>query len=195
VTASGARGESLGYDWREPMEVKFDQVLSREELADYLTSLGSQVRQGELQIAGVVQKLPAQSTVEIHVKEKKGQLKIKLNVMLSTLEFYDQERRQAVEQVTEKFSVVKKRLGSSFANLKKAVAPGKFPEETLLKEFLTDCKAFALHIEPEWQAEMDIYLSHVKNLEQAFTIGNFDMFQHEMADLKVSMARCHQDFK
>jgi XXXCH domain-containing protein len=177
------------------VEVKFDQELSREELADYLTSLASQFRQGELQIAGVVQKLPAQSAVEIHVKEKKGQLKIKLNVMLSTLEFYDRERRQTVEQVMEKFSVVKKKLGTSFANLKKAAAQGRLPEESLFREFLHDNQAFARHIEPEWQGEMDIYLSHVKNLEQAYSIGNFEMFQHEMADLKISMARCHQDFK
>ncbi len=177
------------------MEVRFDRELSREELADYLTSLASQFRQGELQIAGVVQKLPAQSAVEIEVKEKKGRLKIKMNVMLSTLEFYDQPSREKVEKVTEKFNVVKKRLGTSFANLKKAAAQGKLPEESLLREFLNDCQAFAQHIEPEWQAEMDIYLSHVKNLEQAYTISNFEMFQHEMADLKTSMARCHQDFK
>ena len=177
------------------MEIRFDQELSREELADYLSSLASQFRQGELQIAGVVQKLPAQSAVEIEVKEKKGQLKIKMNVMLSTLEFYDQPRREKVKQVAEKFSVVKKRLGASFANLKKAASQGKLPEESLLREFLNDSQAFVQHIEPEWQAEMDIYLSHVKNLEQAYTISNFEMFEHEMADLKTSMARCHQDFK
>jgi XXXCH domain-containing protein len=177
------------------MEVKFDQELSREELADYLTALGSQFRQGELHIAGVVQKLPTQSTVEIQVKEKKGRLKIKLNVMLSTLEFYDQPKREAVQQVAEKFNVIKKRLGTSFANLKKNAAQGKLPEESLLREFLNDSQAFAQHAEPEWQAEMDIYMSHVKNLEQAFKLNNFEMFQHEMADLKTSMTRCHQDFK
>jgi XXXCH domain-containing protein len=177
------------------MEVRFDQELSREELADYLSSLASQFRQGELQIAGVVQKLPAQSAVEIEVKEKRGQLKIKMNVMLSTLEFYDQPRREKVKQVAEKFSVVKKRLGASFANLKKAASQDKLPAEGLLKEFLNDSQAFVQHIEPEWQAEMDIYLGHVKNLEQAYTISNFEMFEHELADLKTSMARCHQDFK
>ncbi len=140
------------------MEIKFERELSREELADYLTSLASQLRQGELQVAGVVQKLSGKAAVEVPVKEKKGRLTAKLHVRFSTLEHYDQPRREAVEQVVEKFKVVKKRLGTSFANLKKAAAQGKLPEETLLREFLNDCQVFAQHADPEWQAEMDIYL-------------------------------------
>ena len=31
---------------------------------------------------------------------------------------------------------------------------------------------------PKWT----FILAHVKNLEQAYIIGNFEMFQHEMAD-------------
>jgi XXXCH domain-containing protein len=95
----------------------------------------------------------------------------------------------------EKFKVVKKRLGTSFANLKKGVDQGKLPDENLLMEFLNGCQAFAQQTDPEWQAEMAVYLDHVKNLESAYKIGNLEMFQHEMADLKASMSRCHQDFK
>ncbi len=177
------------------MEVKFEQEFQREELADYLTSLAAQLRQGELQVAGMVQKLPSQAAVEILVKEKKGRLTTKINLCFSTLEHYDQPRREAVLKGVEKFKVVKKRLGTSFANLKKATVQGKLPDETLLLEFLNDCQAFAQQTDPEWQAEMDIYLSHVKNLEQSYKLGNLEMFQHEMADLKASMTRCHQDFK
>jgi XXXCH domain-containing protein len=177
------------------MEIKLERELSAEELADYLVSLASQLRQGELQVAGVVQKLSEKATVDLSVKEKKGWLTAKLTVRFSTLEHYDQPRREAVEHVVEKFKVVKKRLAMSFANLKKASAQGKLPEETLLREFLNDNQAFARQADPEWQAEMDIYLGHVKNLEQAFIIGNFEMFQHEMADLQASMARCHSEFK
>jgi XXXCH domain-containing protein len=177
------------------MEVKFERELSREELADYLTTLAAQIRQGELHVAGIVQKLPSQAATEILVKEKKGRLVAKLSLIFSTLEHYDQPRREAAQQVVETFKVVKKRLGTSFANLKKAMDQGKLPEETLLAEFLRDCQAFAQHADPEWRAEMDIYLGHVKNLEQSYKVGNLEMFQHEMADLKASMVRCHQDFK
>jgi XXXCH domain-containing protein len=177
------------------MEIKFEQELPAEELADYLTSLAAQLRRGELQVAGVVQKLSGKAAVDVSIKEKKGRLTAKLHVRFSTLEHYDQPGREAVEQGVEKFKVVKKRLGTSFANLMKAAAQGKLPEETLLKDFLNDCQVFARQADPDWQAEMVIYLDHVKNLEQAFSIGNFEMFQHEMADIKASMARCHSEFK
>jgi XXXCH domain-containing protein len=177
------------------MEVKFEREFQREELADYLISLAAQVRQGELQIAGIVQKLPSQAAVEIFVKEKKGRLTAKLTLCCSTLEHYAQPQRDAVLKGAEKFKVVKKRLGTSFANLNKAVAQGKLPADTLLTEFLNDCQAFAQHADPEWQTEMDIYLGHVKNLEQSYKLGNLEMFQHEMADLRAGMARCHQEYK
>jgi XXXCH domain-containing protein len=177
------------------MEIKFERELSAEELADYLVSLASQLRQGEFQVAGVVQKLSDKAAVELSVKEKKGRLTAKIHVRFSTLEHYDQARREAVEYVAEKFKVVKKRLATSFANLKKAAAQGKLPEETLLREFINDNQVFGQHTDPEWQAEMDIYLGHIRNLEQAYGIGNFEMFQHEMADLQASMARCHSEFK
>ncbi len=177
------------------MEIKLEREFSREELADYLIALASQLRQGELQVAGVVQKLSDNAAVEVSVKEKKGWLTAKLFVRFSTLEHYDQPRREAVEQGVENFKVVKKRLGASLANLKKAAARGELPGENLLKDFLNDCRVFSQHADPDWQAEMAVYLNHVKNLEQAFSIGNFEMFQHELADLKDSMARCHSEFK
>lgn len=177
------------------MDVKFEREFQREELADYLTSLAAQIRQGELQIAGMVQKLPSQAAVEILVKEKKGRLTAKLKLNFSTLEHYEQPRREAVLNVAEKFKVIKKRLGMSFSNLNRATVQGKLPDESLLLEFLNDCQAFSQQTDPEWQAEMDIYLDHVKNLEQSYKLGNLEMFQHEMADLKATMARCHQDFK
>ena len=177
------------------MEVKLEREFQREELADYLSSLAAQIRQGELQVAGIVQKLPVQAATEILLKEKKGRLIVKLNLCFSTLEHYDQPRREAVLNGAEKFKIVKKRLGMSFSNLNKAMAQGRLPEEPLLAEFLRDCQAFAQQTDPEWQAEMAIYLGHVKNLEQAYKLGNLEMFQHEMADLKASMAKCHQDYK
>lgn len=177
------------------MEIKLAREMSQAELAEYLTSLAAQIRQGELQLAGMVQSLPPQATVEIEVKEKKGRLSAKVFLSFATLEQYDQTRRAAVEQKAESFKAVKKRLGASFANLKKAVAAGKLPEESLVGEFLRDNEAFAQQADPDWQAEMDVYLDHVKNLEKAFVIGNLEMFGHELEDLRNSMAQCHKEFK
>jgi XXXCH domain-containing protein len=177
------------------MEIKLEREFALEELADNLISLASQLRRGEVQVAGVVQKLSGKAAVAASVKEKKGWLTAKLFVRFSTLEHYDQPRREAVEQGGEKFKVVKKRLGTSWANLKKVAARGELPGENLLKEFLNDCQVFSQHADSDWQAEMAVYLNHVKNLEQAFIVGNYEMFQHELADLNDSMARCHSEFK
>lgn len=177
------------------MEVKFERELQREELADYLNSLAAQIRQGELQLPGFVEKLPERGLAEILIKEKKGRLTAKLYLSFATLEHYDQPRRQTVEAVVESFKAVKKRLGASYANLKKTAATNTLPPPEALAEFLRDNQAFAQQADPEWQAEMDIYLDHVKNLEQAYTLGNLEMFIHELADIKISMARCHQEFK
>jgi len=177
------------------MEIKLEREFGREELADYLVSLAAQLRQGELQVAGVVQKLSEKADVDVCVKEKKGRLTAKLFVRFSTLEHYDQPGREAVEQGVETFRAVKKRLGASFANLRKAAAQGGLPSENVLKDFLNDCQVFSQHADPDWQDEMAVYLDHVKNLEQAFGVGNAEMFQHELADLKDTMARCHREFK
>lgn len=177
------------------MEINLERELSREELADYLNSLASQLRSGELQVAGIIQKLSGKAAVTISVKEKKGCLTAKVRVRFPTLEHYDQPGREAIEQGAEKFNLIKKRLKTSFANLKEAAAQGKMPEENLLTDYVNDSLIFAQHADPDWQAEMASYLEHVKNLEQACKVGNLDLFQHEMADLTASMVRCHREYK
>jgi len=54
------------------MEVKIRTGIQREDLADYLTSLGRPTPQGELQLPGWFKSLPSQAAVEILVKEKRA---------------------------------------------------------------------------------------------------------------------------
>lgn len=177
------------------MEVHWQREFSREELADYLSSLAEQIRTGELQVAGLRQKLPAQAGVEIQVKEKKARLVAKLSFAFSTLESYASTQQQALTAQLESFKVIKKRLASSWAALKKAAAAGGLPQGNELTSYLQDSEVFAQHSDPDWQVEMDIYLSHVHNLEQAYRIGNVEMFQHELADIQASLTKCHKEFK
>ena len=78
-----------------------------------------------MQVAGIVQKLPAQAAAEILFKEKKGRLTARLHLCFSTLEHYDQPRREAVHSVAEKFKVIKKRLGMSFSQSQQSHGPGE----------------------------------------------------------------------
>lgn len=177
------------------MEAYWERELTREELAEYLASLAEQIRRGELQLAGRRQKLPAQAGAEILVKEKKGRLVAKLRLSFSTLASYAAAQQQALAAQVEGFKGIKRRLAASWAALKKAAGDGELPAEQVLKEYLEDSEAFAQHADPEWQAEMDMYLSHVHNLEQAYRLGNPEMFRHELADIQTSMTRCHKEFK
>ena len=177
------------------MEARWQREFPREELADYLTSLAEQIRRGELQVAGLTQKLPPLAAAEILVKEKKGRLVAKLHLSFSTLASYASAQQQALAAQVESFQVIKKRLAASWTALKKAAAGGNLPGEALLADFRRDSDAFAQQADPEWQAEMDLYLSHLHNLEQAHRLGQVDMFQHELADIQASLSRCHKEFK
>ncbi len=177
------------------MEARWERQFPREELADYLSSLAEQIRRGELQVAGLTQKLPPQAAAEILVKEKKGRLVAKLRLSFSTMASYASSQQQALAAQIQSFQVIKKRLAASWTALKKAAAGGTLPDDTLLADFLRDNDAFAQQADPEWQAEMDLYQSHVHNLEQAHRLGQADMFQHELADIQASLSRCHKEFK
>ncbi len=177
------------------METSWERELPRAELADYLTSLAEQIRQGELQLAGLRQKLPEHASIDLALKEKKGRLVAKLQISFSTLASYIPAQQQVISQQQESFKTIKKRLAASWTALKKAAASGSLPPETLLHDFLRDNEAFLQQAEPEYQAELDVYLSHVHNLEQAYRLGNLDMLQHELADIQASLLRCHKDFK
>jgi XXXCH domain-containing protein len=177
------------------METSWERELPRAELADYLTSLAEQIRQGELQLAGLSQKLPEVAGVGLSVKEKKGRLVAKLQISFSTLTSYIPAQQQAISRQQESFKTIKQRLAASWTALKKAAAGGSLPAASLLHDFLRDNEAFLQQAEPEYQAELDIYLSHVHNLEQAFRLGKLDMLQHELADIQASLLRCHKEFK
>ncbi|MGQ9921981.1 MAG: GAK system XXXCH domain-containing protein [Desulfobacca sp.] len=177
------------------MEARWEREFPREELADYLTSLAEQIRRGELQVAGLTQKLPPLAAAEILVKEKKGRLVAKLRLSFATLASYGAAQQEALTAQVESFQVIKKRLAASWTALTKAAAGGGLPSEAVLADFLQDSDAFAQQADPEWQTEMDLYLAHVHNLEQAHRLGQADMFQHELADIQTSLSRCHREFK
>ncbi len=177
------------------MEARWEREYSREELADYLASLAAQIRRGELQVAGLTQKLPPQAAAAILLKEKKGRLVAKLHLSFSTLASYPPSQRETLASQKESFKASKKRLAVSWAALKKAAAGGKLPENGVLADFLRDSDAFAQQVDPEWQPEMDLYLSHVHNLEEAHRLGQAEMFHHELADIQASLSRCHKEFK
>ena len=78
------------------MGEKDAQTMSRLELADYLTNLGEQLRQGAFSAQGRHWTVPDNLNVRIEFKEKKGHLGAKLSWSWSSLGDYDGAAREEV---------------------------------------------------------------------------------------------------
>jgi XXXCH domain-containing protein len=177
------------------MEDKDAQTMSRLELADYLTKLGEQLRQGAFAAQGRRWTVPDDLNVRMEFKEKKGHLGAKLSWSWSTLGDYDQTARQEVSRGQESMKAVKKRLGAGFKALQQAVNQGGFPEARTLEDFVASSRAFAALAEPDWATAMQEYLDHLTNLEHAVANRQQEVMLHELRDLQARMSSCHREFK
>ena len=89
-----------------------DQTMSRLELADYLTNLGEQLRQGTFAAQGRHWTVPDDLCVRMEFKEKKGHLAARLSWSWSTLGDYDRAAREEITRGQDSMKTVKKRLGA-----------------------------------------------------------------------------------
>jgi XXXCH domain-containing protein len=177
------------------MGEKDEHTMNRLELADYLTDLGRQLRQGAFSAQGRHWTVPENLCVRMEIKEKKGYLGAKLHWSWSTLGDYDPAARQEVSRSQDSLKSVKKRLGAAFKALQQAVGPGGFPEARTLEDFAAASRAFAALGEPEWETPMQEYLDHLANLEHAVANRQQEVMLHELRDLQNCMATCHREFK
>jgi XXXCH domain-containing protein len=177
------------------MGEKDEQTMSRLELADYLTTLGKQLRQGTFAAQGRRWTVPDSLNVRLEFKEKKGHLAAKLSWSWSTLGDYDGAAREEIRRGQDSMKTVKKRLGAAFRTLQQAVSAGGFPEPRILEEFAAASRAFAALAEPEWETAMQEYLDHLANLEHAVANQQQEVMLHELRDLQTCMSSCHREFK
>ena len=177
------------------MGEKDEPTMSRLELADYLTSLGEQLRQGAFSVQGRHWTVPDDLNVRMEFKEKKGHLGAKLSWSWSTLKDYDPASRKEVNRWQGDLKTVKKRLGAGFKALQQAVSQGAFPDDRTLGDFAASSRAFAAIAEPDWANAMQEYLDHLANLEHAVANRQQEVMLHELRDLQNCMAACHREFK
>jgi XXXCH domain-containing protein len=177
------------------MGEKDEQTMSRLELADYLTNLGQQLRQGAFAVQGRHWTVPDNLFVRLEFKEKKGHLGAKLSWSWSTLGDYHEAAREEISRGQESLKTVKKRLGAEFKTLQQTVSQGGWPETRALEAFAATSRAFAAMGEPEWATAMQEYLDHLANLEHAVDMRQQEVMLHELRDLQNCMATCHREFK
>ena len=165
------------------------------ELARHLEDLAQRLRQGE---RAEDIKLSPGVEAYVHLKEKKGRhaAKVSLKWVAPAYSSPDQVpcKDEGLKQLGS-FKEIKKRLAAVLKELQKTAGQGNFPEEERLQELDTLSREFHRFAEPEWQAEMEIYLEHVANLELAWKSKQLEMFQHELRDLQNQMVACHREHK
>jgi XXXCH domain-containing protein len=177
------------------MGEKDEQTMSRLELADYLTNLGEQLRQGAFSAQGRHWTVPDDLDVRMEFKEKKGRLVAKLSWSWSTLGDYVGAAQEEVSRGQDSLKPVKKRLNAGFKALQQAVSQGAFPDARTLEDFVASSRALAAMAEPDWETAMQEYLDHLANLQHAVANRQQEVMLHELRDLQNCMSSCHREFK
>lgn len=167
----------------------------RLELATHLEDLARRLRQGE---GAEDIKLSPAVEANIHIKEKKGRTAAKVSIKWLPPAYATPDlvpcQDEALKQLAG-FKEVKKRLNTVFRELLKIAGQGDLPGEEKLQEFAAAAREFQRFAEPEWQAEMQVFLEHSANLELAWKNRQLEMFQHELQDLQNQMLTCHREHK
>ena len=177
------------------MVEKVEKEFTREELADYLTTMAEQLRSGKLSSEKGNWTVPDKLGAKIQLKEKKGRMELKLNCRWSTLEDYSQQDREQLNDWHASMKSVKKRMGSSFKEVTRAAEGGNFPAKKSIEDFVATSRIFAEAADPEWDDAMAEYMDHLENFIRAVEQQHLEVMLHEIRDLQYRMKACHKEFK
>jgi XXXCH domain-containing protein len=174
---------------------KITGEFSRMELAEHLETLAKKLRLGKFRLKDQDRRVPDRLEAKIKVKEKRGEVGVKVHFQFPVLAAYDEATAAEIVQRQMSFKEVKKKLGHVFGELLRALTLVAFPQEATVQQYLDLSQELARYADPAWAAEMQEYLDHTENLRLAFQNRQFEMFQHELRDLQNRMKICHREFK
>lgn len=174
---------------------KIEREYSRNEFAEYLAGLAEQFRRGKLASEKVAWTVPENFGAKIQLKEKKGRMELKLQCRWSTLGDYAQQERDRILDWHASMKSVKKRMGSAFKEVAKAVESGNFPGQQAMEDFVATSRIFAESADPEWRDAMEEYIDHLENFIHAVEEQQLEVMRHEIRDLQYRMKACHKEYK
>ena len=177
------------------MKETIDKELTREALAEHLTTLADHLRKGGLAMDERTWTVPDTLSVRIKVKEKKGRISYRLSCQWSTLADYNVAERDKVDQWKLSMKSVKKELSSAFKKLNQEVKTSDLPSDKTLKQLNDSSVVMKQLADPEWSDAMDIYMDHLENMNHAAASGQKEVVLHEVSDLRNCMRSCHKAFK
>jgi len=177
------------------MEEQIEGHLTGEALAEVLEKWAMQLRSGQVTAGGQTHSLPAELEVKIQVRQKKGEVRCKLEWRWPLLTGAGEPAQPEAPGWQTQFKRVKKDLAVSFKQLKRSAPQGIPPNDPALTQFVDNSRALVALAEPEWQQAAREYLGHLENLLRAVQQGDQDSIVHEIEDLANRMVACHREFR
>jgi XXXCH domain-containing protein len=177
------------------MSEKPEKRCTRLELADRFEIMARELRSGKLELEGYSGEIPESVELKFHVKEKRGELRCKIELRWSSLGAYAQAERHAIDEWQSSFKQVKKQLAVTFKQPKKGVQEPLAPGDASLKAFAAASQAFAATAATEWPEGTQEYMGHLENLLRAVEQREHEAVLHELQDLERCMVTCHREHR
>jgi XXXCH domain-containing protein len=177
------------------MSEKPEETCTRLELADRLEVMARELRAGKLELEGYSGEIPESVELKFHVKEKRGEIRCKLEFRWSSLAAYPQAERHAIDEWQNSFKQVKKQLALTFKQLKQSAQAPLSAEDASLKAFAAASQNFAVIASAEWSEGTKEYMAHLKNLLRAVEQQEQEAVLHELQDLERCMVTCHREHR
>jgi XXXCH domain-containing protein len=177
------------------MAKKVERKLSRLEMADYLASLGQQLRNGKIEVEGRTWPVPEALETRFHLKEEEGAIVAKLSWRWSARENFIPVTKPTDLPRSAAWKTVKAELASSFKEVQRVLGQGLFPDEKVLRDFVASSRTFAKFVKPEWQEPLAQFMAHLENFQRAGANRQLAALQQELQELAHRMAACHREFK
>lgn len=174
---------------------ELDGTCSRIELADRLERLARELRSGKLEWDEYSSDIPDSMGVKFHVKEKKGEIRCKLDFRWSSLAGYAAAEQREILRWQGSFKQVKKQLAQSFKELKRSAQGQLNGHDPTLQAFVAASRAFVAIAEEEWPEATRAYQAHLENLVRAVEQSEQETVKHELQDLETSMVTCHRELR
>jgi XXXCH domain-containing protein len=177
------------------MSEELKKTCTRTELADRLEKLAHQFRSGKLRWEEFSGDIPDSVELEFHIKEKKGQIRCKLDFRWSSLAGYAAAEQSEILNWQGSFKQVKRLLSQSFKELKRRTQGVLTAHDPSLQDFMAASRAFVAIAKQEWPEATHAYQAHLDNLVRHVERGDEEAIDHEIQDLEISMVTCHRELR
>lgn len=179
---------------------KSEQVLSTEQLPEFLRGLADALQNGALEIGGARVEVSALLKLGIEAKFEAGGLRVKLKARtpapLASAPHEPLAAQSAAPRGSrrESYGRLKKRMKRDFNALRQAAQIGGLPPAPLLEAFLADCERM-ISYPGKGDEDYPVYAKASAALAKAAESGDLEAVRTALAALNALKHSCHAKHK